>query len=56
MERTELENEAVEALKLWEKFWDDMPKGQLGKIACNIGTLNEAFLATSAVIAKADAV
>ena len=31
-----------------------MPKGQLGKIVCNIGFLNEAFLKTASAIAKAE--
>ena len=31
------------ALTAWKKFWDNMPNGQLGKIVCDIGLLNEAF-------------
>lgn len=34
------------ALLLHKKFWDEMPKGQLGKIVCDIGVLNDAFIAT----------
>jgi hypothetical protein len=45
--------ELLEAAKLWTKFWDEMPKGQLGKIVCNIGTLNDAFLKTASAIKKA---
>ncbi|MBK6881324.1 MAG: hypothetical protein IPH01_11240 [Elusimicrobia bacterium] len=46
--------EMLEALKSWNRFWDAMPKGQLGKIVCNIGFLNEAFLKTASAIAKAE--
>ncbi|MBK9058109.1 MAG: hypothetical protein IPL82_09865 [Elusimicrobia bacterium] len=46
--------EMLEALKSWLQFWDAMPKGQLGKIVCNIGFLNEAFLKTASAIAKAE--
>ena len=46
--------EMLEALKSWLQFWDAMPKGQLGKIVCNIGFLNEAFQKTTFAIAKAE--
>ena len=36
----------LKALQSWEKFWDDMPKGQLGKIVCDVGLLNDAFMQT----------
>ena len=48
--------EMLEALKSWLQFWDAMPKGQLGRIVCNIGFLNEAFLKTASAIAKAGVV
>jgi len=54
MERTKLELEAIEALKLWQRFWDEMPKGQLGGIVCDIGILNDAFIATSKVLKGAN--
>lgn len=41
----------VEALKLHKRFWDEMPKGQLGRICCDIGILNEAFLKTRKALA-----
>ena len=41
----------VQALRLWRQFWDEMPKGQLGKIVCDIGILNQAFLATDKALA-----
>lgn len=44
--------ELKEALLLWQEFWDKMPGGQLVKIACDIGILNQAFLKTSAALAK----
>jgi hypothetical protein len=46
--------ELLEALKLWQRFWEDMPKGQLGRVVCNIGYLNDAFLKTSSAIAKTE--
>ena len=52
-ELTDLEQEMLAALKTWLLFWDDMPKGQLGKIVCDIGLLNEAFCMTSEAIKKA---
>lgn len=45
--------DAIAALKLWKAFWDDMPKGQLCKIVCDIGLLNDAFLATSKALRNA---
>ena len=50
--------DAIEALQKWEEFWDDMPKGQLGKIllgkiVCNVGLLNEAFILTENVLRRA---
>jgi len=44
--------EMEEALRKWEQFWDEMPKGQLGKIVCDIGLLNEAFLLTAKALKK----
>ena len=43
----------VEALKLHQKFWDEMPKGQLGKIVCDIGLLNDAFIKTRKALTEA---
>ena len=40
-----------DALEKWMLFWDEMPKGQLGKIVCDIGLLNEAFMATTKSLA-----
>ncbi len=34
----------IEAAKLFDKFFDEMPKGQLGHIVCDIGILNDAFI------------
>lgn len=42
-----------EAVRLFQKFFDDMPRGQLGRIFCDIGTLNEALLTARAALAKA---
>lgn len=56
MTRAEMEKlgrELAEGLLLWEAFWNDMPKGQLGKICCNIGLLNNAFLKMGEMLPKA---
>lgn len=37
-------DELVKAVKLFQQFFDEMPKGQLGKIVCDWGILNDAFL------------
>lgn len=48
--RVELYPDLVFALKLHMKFWDEMPKGQLGKIVCDIGILNDAFIKSDEVL------
>lgn len=45
--------EMLEALISWLQFWDSMPRGQLGRIVCNLDFFNEAFLKTTFAIAKA---
>jgi len=47
---TKNEEKMLRALKMWESFWDDMPKAQLGKIVCDIGLLNAAFVLTRQAI------
>lgn len=39
--------ELLRAVELWMKFFDTMPKGQFGKIVCDIGLMNQAFLASA---------
>jgi hypothetical protein len=46
--------ELLEAVKLFQKFFDTMSKGQFGKISCDIGLMNDALLKSSAAIAKAE--
>lgn len=41
-----------EAVQLWLRFFDEMPKGQFGKIACDIGLMNQAFLKSREAVAK----
>lgn len=48
--------DVAQALKLHKQFWDRMPKGQLGKISCDVGLLNDAFLATNKALAHAQEV
>lgn len=50
IEKSNMYNQAVEALKTWQKFFDTMPKGQFGKISCDIGLMNDAFVATRKVL------
>ena len=45
--------ELLEAVQLWRQFFDDMPKGQFANISCDIGLMNDAFIKSSAAIAKA---
>lgn len=37
-------DELAKAVKLFQRFFDEMPKGQLGGIVCDWGILNDAFL------------
>ena len=45
----------LEALKIWMQFFDDMPKGQFGKISCDIGLMNDGFIKSRLAITKAEA-
>jgi len=47
--------ELLKAVKLFTEFFDEMPKGQLGKIVCDLGLLNEALLTASKAIADVEA-
>lgn len=44
--------ELLDAIKAWDEFWKDMPKGQMGKLCFDVGLLNDAFLKTNRVLAK----
>lgn len=46
--------ELLKATKLFQRFFDEMPKGQFGKMSCDIGLMNDAFLASAAAIAKTE--
>lgn len=48
----EITNELASALELFVRFFDEMPKGQLGRIVCDIGLLNDAFISSAKVLAK----
>lgn len=45
--------ELLEALQTWQQFWDTMPKGQMGKLAFNVGLFNDGFIQMRRAIAKA---
>lgn len=32
------------ALETWKKFWDTMPKGQMGKLSFDVGLFNDGFV------------
>lgn len=38
----------LKAVKATQAFFDDMPKGQFGKLALDVGLMNEMFLSISA--------
>ena len=40
------------ALRTWDKFWNTMPKGQMGKVCCNVGLLNEGFIQSAKCMAE----
>lgn len=44
----------LEALQIWMRFFDEMPKGQFGKIVCDIGLMNDGFIKTRQAIKKAE--
>lgn len=44
----------LDALKTWEKFWNTMPKGQMGKLSFDVGLFNEGFLKMRKAIAQAE--
>lgn len=43
----------LHALKIHDRFWAEMPKGQLGGIVCDIGLLNAAFIEGAEAIREA---
>lgn len=44
--------EMLEAVKATKAFFDDMPKGQFGKLVCDVGLMNDMFLAMSKALSK----
>jgi len=45
--------ELLDACMATKAFFDDMPKGQFGKIVCNIGLMNDMFIALENATKKA---
>lgn len=45
--------ELLDAVQKTMAFFDDMPKGQFGKIVCDVGLMNDMFIAISNAIKKA---
>jgi hypothetical protein len=43
----------LEALQTTKKFFDKMPKGQFGKIVCDIGLMNDMFIQMEMALKKA---
>lgn len=46
--------ELLKVVKLWQAFFDTMPKGQFAKVSCDVGLMNEAFITTARAIAHAE--
>lgn len=46
--------ELLDALKTWEKFWDTMPKGQMGKLSFDVGLFNDGFMKMNQALKKAE--
>lgn len=44
--------QALAACNLWQSFFDEMPKGQFGKISCDIGLMNDAFIENRKALRK----
>lgn len=44
----------LDALKTWQKFWDTMPKGQMGKLSFDVGLFNDGFIKMGKAIARAE--
>lgn len=44
----------LNALKMWQKFWDTMPKGQMGKLVFDVGLFNDALIAMDRSVRKAE--
>jgi hypothetical protein len=42
----------LEAITTTKEFFDSMPKGQFGKISCDIGLMNDMFLQIGNVLSK----
>lgn len=47
-------HELLDALKTWNKFWETMPKGQMGKLSFDVGLFNEGFVKMRKALAKAE--
>lgn len=45
--------ELLEAVQIWTRFFAEMPKGQFGKIVCDIGLMNQGFIKSAEAIQKA---
>lgn len=45
----------VDALKTWQKFWDTMPKGQMGKVSFDVGLFNQGFIKMREALAEPQA-
>lgn len=49
-----MHNELIEVIKTTKDFFDSMPKGQFGKISCDVGLMNDMFLGISKVLKQAE--
>lgn len=46
-------DELVKTVNLFQQFFDKTPKGQFGRIVCDIGLMNDAFISAQKALAKA---
>jgi hypothetical protein len=43
----------MDALVTWKRFWDTMPKGQMGKLSFDVGLFNQGFIKMEAALKAA---
>lgn len=47
-------DELIELTKTTKAFFDTMPKGQFGKISCDVGLMNDMFSGIAKILKQAD--
>lgn len=49
-----MHDELVDVVKTTKAFFDSMPKGQFGKISCDIGLMNSMFIGITNVLKQSE--